>query len=140
MSIRDIEPLFLAVARILTYDYPDPKTPEEPGYGTGFFYSNPSKQIFLITNRHVIRDEKNGKFPNLVKLSLHTDPNDLRVNRNFDIPLYDKLANPVWKEPTPFADLVAIPIDIKGFQRQGFFILRSFSDAYLLSPDLRLQV
>lgn len=139
VSIRDIDPLFLAVARISTYD--DPNTGKVWDYGTGFFYTNPGKQLFLITNRHVIRDEKINPpyIPNVVRLSLHANPNDLRVNHDYDIPLYNK-AKPLWKEPTPFADVVAIPIDVEEFKRQGFFILRAFSDSYLLPPDLRLHI
>jgi hypothetical protein len=133
-SIRDIDHLFLTVARILTYDDQNPNTDEEPGYGTGFFYSNPD-----ITNRHVIRDEGKGKFPNLVRLSIHADPNDLRVNRNYDIPLYNKGGKPVWKEPIPFADVVAIPLEVERFREQGL-LLKYFSEAYLLPPDLLLQI
>jgi S1-C subfamily serine protease len=138
MSISDIDPLFLTVARISTYDDPNPNACEEPSYGTGFFYSNPHAELFLITNRHVIIDEEKGKIPNLVRLSLHANPNDLRVNRDYDIALY-KVAKKLWREPDPFADVVAIPLDVKDIQGQGF-ILKSFSDVNLLQPDLRLQI
>jgi hypothetical protein len=54
IKYEDITPLFLTVARISTYD-------DETGTvlrnGTGFFYSNPKDDSFLITNRHVIKDE-----------------------------------------------------------------------------------
>jgi hypothetical protein len=138
MSIRDIDPLFLTVARISTYDDPSPDTREEPGYGTGFFYLNPNAQLFLITNRHVIIDEEKGKIPNIVRIQLHTNPNDLRVNRDYDIPLY-KVAKKLWREPNPFADVVAIPLDVKDIQGQGF-VLKSFSDVNLLPADLRLEI
>ena len=139
IRLSNVHPLFFSVARILTYDDPKPNAREEPGYGTGFFYRNPNEQLFLITARHVIKDEKKGKIPNLLRLSLHADRNDLTVNRDYDIPLY-KGREPLWKEPTPFADVVAIPIDVKDLTKQGFFILGTFSDSSLLPPDLLLQI
>ena len=132
----DIDPLFFTVARVSTYD--DPNTGEVWNYGTGFFYLNPNKQLFLITNRHLIRDEKKRYIPNGVWLLLHADQKDLSVNRNYDIPLY-KGVKPLWIEPKPFVDVVANPLDVKDFQREGF-VLKSFSDANLLPKDYRLHV
>jgi hypothetical protein len=136
-SSEGVDPLFFTVARISTYD--DPKIDKVWNYGTGFFYLNPRKQLFLITNRHLILDEEKGYIPNVARLSFHANPNDLRVNRDYDIPLYSKGSRRLWKEPKPFADLVSIPLEVKVIQSQGL-ILKSFSDANLLPADLRLQV
>ncbi|MGB6595081.1 MAG: hypothetical protein WBE68_26565, partial [Candidatus Nitrosopolaris sp.] len=81
LTSQDIDHLFLAVARIATYD--DPKTDTKLGYGTGFFYSNPNDQLFLMTNRLAIRDEERSYIPNVVRLSLHADPMDLKVRRDY---------------------------------------------------------
>ena len=78
--------LYFSLARISTYD--DPNIGKVWNYGTGFFYSNPEEQLFFITNRHVILDEEKKYFPNVVRLSLHANQNDLRLNRDYDIPLY----------------------------------------------------
>ena len=94
--------------------------------GTGFFYSNPKDDLFLITNRHVIKDESSWYIPNIVRLSLHTNRDNLRQNRDYDIPLYDN-AEPRWREPHPFADVVAIPLDREDIKEQGL-VIESFSD------------
>jgi hypothetical protein len=78
----DIDPLFLTVARISTYD------DVETGRVWGLFYSNPKGDLFLITNRHVIKDEQNSYIPNIVRLSLHANPDNLRENHDYDISLY----------------------------------------------------
>ncbi len=70
----------------------------------GFFYSNPKEKLFFITNRHVILDEEKKYFPNVVRLSLHANQNDLRLNRDYDIPLY-KGAKKLWTEPNPSAEI-----------------------------------
>jgi hypothetical protein len=75
IKYENIKPLFLTVARISTYD-------DETGTvlknGTGFFYSNPKRDLFLITNRHVIRDEYSSYIPTMVRLSLHNNRDNLR--------------------------------------------------------------
>jgi len=82
--------------------------------------------LFLISNRHVIKDEQKSYIPYTVRLSLHANPDDLRENHNYDIPLYDGM-KPRWIQPNPFADVVAIPIDAKDIERQDLLI-KSFSD------------
>jgi hypothetical protein len=135
MSVT-VDPLFFTVARISTYD--DPNIGKVWNYGTGFFYSNPKEQLFFITNRHVILYEEKKYFPNVVRLSLHANQNDLRLNRDCDIPLY-KGAKKLWTEPNPSADVVAIPLDVKDIQGKGL-LLKSFSDVNLLPRDLLLHV
>jgi Trypsin-like peptidase domain len=121
INYEDIKP-FLTVARISTYD-------DETGTvlrnGTGFFYSNPKGDVFLITNRHVIKDEP-WYIPNIVRLSLYANRENLKGNQNYDIPLYEN-GKPIWREPHPFADVVAIPINIKEIQERDLLI-ESFSD------------
>jgi hypothetical protein len=124
IKYEDIKPLFLTVARISTYD-------DEMGTvlrnGTGFFYSNPNDDLFLITNRHVIKDESSWYIPNMVRLSLHANRDNLKDNDNYDIPLYNNNAKPRWREPHPWMDVVAIPIDVKEIKERGLLI-ESFSD------------
>ncbi len=81
-----ISTLFLTVARISTYD---DGTGTVLKNGTGFFYSNPKDDLFLITNRHVIIDESSWYIPNVVRLSLHTNRDNLKENDIYDIRLYD---------------------------------------------------
>src|SRR5262249_25117093 len=111
--MNSIDQMHYAVARITTHYYNDDRTidPKNANVGTGFFYKNISKNsMFLITNRHVIRDEKKDHIPNVVRIRLHTDPSDMSKNCDYDIHLYN-LIKPIWRNPNPVqADIVAIPI------------------------------
>ena len=137
MSSISVDPLFFATAKISTLD--DPKSNKVWKFGTGFFYGT-EQRIFLITNRHVIIDECKKYLPNVVRLSLHNDPKDLRKNGTYDIPLYD-VAEPLWiQQPTPpIADIVAIPFDLQDMKKKGFFI-KSFSRANLLPDNIQLEI
>ena len=57
------------------------------GSASGFFYTKGDK-LFLVTNQHVMRDEKKGIIPDTLRLRLHTDAKNVTLNDNFDIPLY----------------------------------------------------
>jgi|RhiMetdeSRZDD1v2_1073273.scaffolds.fasta_scaffold81909_2 S1-C subfamily serine protease len=57
------------------------------GTATGFFYVK-NDTIYFVTNRHVVIDETKGIKSDLLRVRLHTDPNDLTKNKDVDIPLY----------------------------------------------------
>jgi S1-C subfamily serine protease len=57
------------------------------GSATGFFYEK-NDSLYLITNRHVVIDETKGIKPDILRVKLHSDPNDLTKNGDVDIPLY----------------------------------------------------
>jgi S1-C subfamily serine protease len=57
------------------------------GTATGFFYTK-NDTIYFVTNHHVVIDETKGIKSDLLKVRLHTDPNDLTKNGDVDIPLY----------------------------------------------------
>ena len=50
---------------------------------TGFFYAR-NEDIYLVTNRHVVLDNAR---PDTLRVRLHSDPNDMTRNTDFDIPL-----------------------------------------------------
>src|SRR2546425_923426 len=55
------------------------------GTGTGFFCLSEDKQrLFLITNRHIVRDEEKLFFPDRVRLRLHVNPGDLKLFKSYD--------------------------------------------------------
>src|SRR5262245_7227189 len=65
------------------------------GSATGFFYTR-NNDLFLVTNQHVMRNDKDGVIPDALRLRLHTDPNDIRKNAEIDLPLY-KGTDRLWK-------------------------------------------
>jgi len=105
-----VSDLFLSVTPI--------RTRRENGQGTGFFYRK-NNHIYLITNRHVIVDERDSYFPTSIDIKIHTNPSDLRQNQIISIQLYNDNNIPYWLEHpdliiddygNPIPDIVAIPL------------------------------
>jgi len=79
---------------------------------TGFFY-NRDRYLFFITCRHVVIDEPSGHRPERLKLLVHADENDLRINGELMLELYDAQGRPLWREHPELGaavDVVAVPI------------------------------
>lgn len=138
MSGISVDPLFLTVSRIATFDQASDQKPL--AYGTGFFYTNSKDELFLITNRHVIIRENDSYVPNIARLTLHTNPNNLSQNRDYDISLYIGTKQ-AWCNPNPAtADVVAIPLNANEILQQQRFLIKAFSGANLLPQNYRLQI
>ena len=138
-KVGDIDDLYLAVSKITTHAYNKNKSTNARclSTATGFFYVNGSSNYFLVTNRHVIIDENAGLYPNILRLYLHTDEDDLTKNDNFDIPLYNGVKKR-WLEPKgEMYDVVAIPIE-KNFLNRG--CLTCFSDDHFFPEEYRLSL
>ncbi len=107
--------LFFAVTPITTYS-----GKSVVGNATGFFYEDRDKNLYLVTNRHVVIDEKKGYFPDRIVIRVHVDLINIKRNRNITIELYDDEKKPVWLEHKNVVlddyygcvpDVVAIPIE-----------------------------
>ena len=91
--------------------------PCEVATATGFFYEGNGNK-YLVTNRHVILEEKRKFYPDSLKIRVHTSPTSWE-NRDVSIRLYDDDQNPKWLEhplnvnyPEPEkVDVVAININ-----------------------------
>lgn len=97
------------------------KSATELGGGTSCWYTL-NDDLFLITNRHVVINEAENYFPDELRLLLHIDPNDIRRNADFAIPLYSN-GKPQWREHPiggPDVDVVALPVDKTKVQPQFF--------------------
>jgi len=139
-KITDIDDIYLAITRLTTHHYEIDKSVNSKclNYATGFFYRNESNnKHFLVTSRHVIIDEQNERFPNVVRLYLHTDTNDLTKREEFDLHLYQG-ANKLWLESNvPNYDVVAIPL------REEFAPnaqLTCFADNHFFPEDYNLSL
>lgn len=72
-------------------------------------------------------------------MKLHSDPNDLRQNSDYDIPLY-KSAKKLWLEPKQGnVDIVAIKIDSNQLKQHRFFAT-FFASNNLMPSDIRPHV
>ena len=108
------------------------------GTATGFFYTKNDK-LFLVTNQHVVRDDKTNTVPDTLRLVLHVDENDVRKKANLDLQLYQGNQRR-WKNhpKIPDADVAVMEIDKK--QIEGKFFVKAWSSAtflpqhYVISP------
>lgn len=55
------------------------------GSGTGFFYDR-GDNLFLVTNRHVVRDDPSGYVPEMLRLRLHRNAGNITENGDYDVP------------------------------------------------------
>lgn len=77
-----IEPLLLTTARVSTFAGNCLLTG-----ASGFFFERKGR-LFLVTGRHVLRDELSCHFPDRIELELHNDPVNLTRSTGFSVPLY----------------------------------------------------
>jgi hypothetical protein len=102
-----IESLLLAVTRVTTILAGKDKT-----NATGFFFERDNR-LYLVTARHVLRDEASAHHPDGLAIELHVDPeNAVQVTR-FLIPLFMN-GTAVWHEGTDSAgdvDVATIELD-----------------------------
>src|SRR5574341_821955 len=107
------------------------------GSASGFFYTR-GNDLFLVTNHHVVRNEKDKVFPDTLRLRLHTDPNDLTRNGDLDITLY-QAGKPVWKTHAkyPTADVALVRLNKDDVQRR--FFVRAWSKQNFLPQNYPLD-
>ena len=102
-----IESLLLAVTRISTLIGGEVKS-----NATGFFFERDDR-LYLVTARHVLRDEASAHRPDTISIELHVDPDNAVDIVPYSIPLYrDDVA--VWREGVDSAgevDVAAIELD-----------------------------
>ncbi len=90
------------------------------GSATGFFFQTAdSTRLFLITNRHVVRDEKNLMFPDKLRLHLHIDRSDLRRSVSYDVALYGETEKKQrrWIEINESIDVIAIEFALQDLEK-----------------------
>lgn len=107
------------------------------GTATGFFYEK-GANLFLVTNHHVVKDDKKKIYPETLRLRLHTDGNDATKNDDYDIALYDAAKAPLWKtDPNSAeADVAVLKLDRTKLSK---FILKAWSEANFLPKKYRLE-
>jgi len=89
---------------------------ESKGNATGFFFLDDQKNLYIVTNKHVIYGERYYENPqpkiNEIKLNLHTNPQNLSQNEAVTIDLFHG-KNKKWLEHSnQDFDVVLIPVRI----------------------------
>jgi S1-C subfamily serine protease len=107
------------------------------GSASGFLYSR-NDNLFLVTNQHVMRNEKDGVFPDSLRLRLHTDPNDISKTAEIDLPLY-KGADRLWKGHPKHssADVALLKLDAERVKKD--FFVRAWSRENFLPANFPLE-
>ena len=107
------------------------------GSASGFFYTR-NNDLFLVTNHHVVRDEKEGILPDAVRLRLHTNSTNVTQNEEVDIPLYQN-GKPAWRihATQPQADVALIRLNKDDLQRR--FFIRAWSKENFLPQNYLLH-
>ena len=109
------------------------------GSGSGFFYTL-EDQLYLITNRHVVIDEKEDFYPDEIRVRLHTNPNDVYQNEQLAMPIYES-DEPAWREhPSQGAnvDVVALPLDTEAVKKK--FFIRSLAPSNHIPTDVDIPI
>jgi S1-C subfamily serine protease len=104
--------------------------PSRLGTATGFFFNNDGRQFF-VTNRHVLRNEATSFYPDVLRLRLHTNPQDSTQNDYYNLSLYRSRTS-TWREK-PNVDLAAIEIPGSDMSR---FVTKALHGQMLPPSDL----
>lgn len=99
----------------------------EDSSASGFFFKY-NKQLYFITNKHVVYDKTEKHEPDELILKLHTDRKDFTKSKEHPIALY-KNGKRVWleySEEDMNIDIVAIPIDVPEEFYITFFEINDF--------------
>lgn len=98
-----IDPLLLSSVKVLTFNAGQPLT-----NATGFFFQR-EDELFLVTSLHVVRDESSQHFPDLIRIALHTDRDNIAKLMDFEVPLY-RNGKSVWRQGTDRAGDIDVAV------------------------------
>lgn len=129
-----MEPLLLAACQLLTFEGDRPLT-----NASSFFFAR-DRRLFLVTNRHVVRDEPSGHAPDRIEIELHVDEENLAECVGFSVLLHADGA-PVWREGVDGGGPVDIAvIEIERTALPETSVLRAFTPDHLLVPPARVEI
>ena len=98
-----IDALLLSTVKVLTFDAEQPLT-----NASGFLFERDGR-LYLVTSRHVIRDDASQHFPDHIRIALHTDPDNVAQLMDFDIPLY-RDGRSVWRQGNDLAGDIDVAV------------------------------
>ena len=131
---RLIESLLLAVTRVTTVLNKKEKT-----NATGFFFEREGR-LYLVTARHVLRDEASDHHPDSILIELHVDPDNVVEATRFMIPLF-KDGKSVWREGVDSAgevDVAVILLDRAALP--ATLLMKAFTPSHLVRQFDEIEV
>ena len=120
-----IEPILLSAVCIHTFVGQTSLT-----NASGFFFERDAR-LFLVTSRHVLRDEPSSHTPDRIEIELHVDENNAAASTGFSIPLFSGETR-LWKEGSDrggAVDVAVIEIDRTALPVHASY--RAFTPAHL---------
>ncbi len=129
-----IESILLTVARLCTYEQKRLLT-----NASSFFFERDGR-LFLVTSRHVMRDEPSKHFPDRIEIELHTDLDNLASSTGFSIPLY-KDGRSLWRQGEDAAgeiDVAVIEIDRAALPETAVY--NAFTPECLSRPEDLIEI
>src|SRR2546426_494373 len=116
------------------------------GTATGFFYTK-NDAVYFVTNRHVVIEEPKGLKPDILRIRLHANPDDLTKNVERDIPLY-KNGKATWHVHKDYAskaiDIAVVEVDAKALTANTYIKALSVSNflpgEFLINPGEDVMV
>ncbi len=129
-----IESLLLAVTRVTTVQDTNEKT-----NATGFFFERDGR-LYLVTARHVLKDEASNHHPDSLLIELHVDPANAVKATQFLIPLF-RDGKSLWHEGVDSAggvDVAAIELDRSALPET--LSLKAFTPDHLVTQFDEIEV
>lgn len=129
-----IESLLLAVTRISTVGHG-----REMTNATGFFFERDDR-LYLVTARHVVKEEATNHHPESLLIDLHSNPDNVAEITRFSIPLYPG-GTPAWREGLDYAgDVDVAVIELDRTALPATLHARAFTPAHLVRQFDEIEV
>lgn len=129
-----IEALLLTAARVCTFTGERLLT-----NASGFFFAR-DERLFLVTSRHVVKDDPSKHYPDRLEIELHTDSVNMAKSTGFSIPLYRNRQS-VWRQGSDTAgaiDVAVIEIERSALPKTAVY--RAFTPEHLLAAEDQVEV
>ena len=129
-----IESLLLAVTRVTTVLNKKQKT-----NATGFFFER-NARLYLVTARHVLKDEASNHHPDSLLIELHVDPDNAVQVTRFMIPLFSD-GKSVWREGIDSAGGVDVAVvELDRLALPATLLLKAFTPDHLVRQFDEIEV
>ncbi|MFO1313011.1 MAG: serine protease [Burkholderiales bacterium] len=120
-----VEPLLLTATQIATYEGTRLLT-----RASGFFFERDGR-LFLVTSRHVVRDDPSKHFPDRIEIELHVDAANLAQSAVFSILLYRDRRS-IWKQGSDAAGEIDVAaIEVERDALPAGVVLQAFTPGHL---------
>lgn len=129
-----IESLLLVAARVCTFVGQCALT-----NASGFFFAREGR-LFLVTSRHVLRDQASKHFPDRIEIELHNDPANMARSTGFSIPLY-RNGRSLWRQGKDSAgeiDVAVIELERAALPATSAYC--AFTPEHLLAPEDQVEL